>query len=116
MTRREALRWMAISSTGLALAACAPPVSPQANGGAGGAAQQELTLLVCCYTPPETELRNQYNNKFMAENPGVTIGMELLPAGQNYFEKLQTLIAAGTVPDLFDMWEGYIQPYAKNGA
>ena len=118
MSRRQALRWMALSSAGVALAACAPAVSPSGDTTASepAAAQQELTLLVCCYTPPETELREQYNAKFMEENPGVTIGMELLPAGQNYFEKLQTLIAAGTVPDLFDMWEGYIQPYAANGA
>jgi multiple sugar transport system substrate-binding protein len=41
--------------------------------------------------------------------------MELLPAGQNYLEKLQAQLGAGTVPDVFDMWEGYIQPYAQNG-
>jgi len=119
LSRRQLLQWLAISSTGMALAACVPP-SPQADAGESGseagAASQELNLLVCCYTAPETELREQYNAKFMETNPGVTINMELLPAGQNYFEKLQTLIAANTVPDLYDMWEGYIQPYAANGA
>ena len=25
------------------------------------------------------------------------------------------MIAAGTAPDVFDMWEGYVQPYAANG-
>jgi multiple sugar transport system substrate-binding protein len=120
LTRRQALKWMAVASAGAVAVACAP-AAPQAGSGesagdAPGAAASELTLLVCCYTAPETDLREQYNAKFMEENPGVTIQMELLPAGQNYFEKLQTLIASGTVPDLFDMWEGYIQPYARNGA
>lgn len=115
MTRREALKWMAVASAGAAVAACAPATAP-ASEGAPATAQQELTLLVCCYTPPETDLREQYNARFLEANPGVSLRMELLPAGQNYFEKLQTLIASGTVPDLFDMWEGYIQPYAQNGA
>jgi multiple sugar transport system substrate-binding protein len=119
MTRREALKWLGVTSAGMALAACTPATPQTSNetgGETAGAAAQELTLLVCCYTPPETDLREQYNARFMEANPGVSIKMELLPAGQNYFEKLQTLIASGTVPDLFDMWEGYIQPYARNGA
>jgi multiple sugar transport system substrate-binding protein len=110
---------MAIGATGALLAACTPAVQQtggDSDGETAGAAAQELKILVCCYTPPETELREQYNTQFMEANPGVSLSMELLPAGQNYFEKLQTLIAANTVPDLFDMWEGYIQPYARNGA
>jgi multiple sugar transport system substrate-binding protein len=117
MSRRALLKWMAVGTTGAMLAACAPTVQ-QTGGDSDGdtAAAQELRILVCCYSPPETELREQYNTQFMEDNPGVTLSMELLPAGQNYFEKLQTLIASNTVPDLFDMWEGYIQPYARNGA
>jgi multiple sugar transport system substrate-binding protein len=75
-----------------------------------------LRVLVCCYTEPETKLRTAFNEQFQAERAGVSLDMELLAGGQNYFEKLQTQIAAGTMPDLYDMWEGYIQPYAKNGA
>lgn len=75
----------------------------------------ELKILVCCYSPPEVDLRTAFNTGFMEKNPGIKLNMELLPSGQNYFEKLQTIIAAGTPPDLFDMWEGYVQPYAANG-
>jgi multiple sugar transport system substrate-binding protein len=120
LSRRALLQWMGIGASSLAVAACAPATAPPAGGTTSGesadAAQQELNVLVCCYTAPETELREAFNARFMEANPGVTISMELLPAGQNYFEKLQTLIASGTVPDLYDMWEGYIQPYARNGA
>lgn len=119
LSRRALLKWLAVGASGLTLAACAPAVAPQAGAGesAGtGAAQQELKILVCCSGPAETELREAFNAQFSEANPGVTISLELLPAGQNYFEKLQTLIASSTMPDLYDMWEGYIQPYARNGA
>lgn len=120
ITRRALLKWIGRGATGLTLAACTPP--PQSNvddpvsNTTISPVEEELNVLVCCYSMPETELRNQYNAQFMAANPGVKINMELLPAGQNYLEKLQTQIAEGTVADVFDMWEGYIQPYARSGA
>jgi multiple sugar transport system substrate-binding protein len=76
----------------------------------------ELTLLLCCYTPEVLDLQADYNADFEKTYPGVKISQQETPAGQNYFEKLQTLIAAGTPPDVFDMWEGYVQPYAENNA
>ncbi|MBX3012232.1 MAG: sugar ABC transporter substrate-binding protein [Caldilineaceae bacterium] len=118
-SRRRMLQWLAIGTGATMVAACAPAGSPQGNqtGGEGSAAEtQELRLLVCCYTDSETKLREAFNEQYKAARSGVTIDMELLAGGQNYFEKLQTQIAAGTMPDLYDMWEGYIQPYAQNGA
>lgn len=119
LSRRQLLKWMGAGSAGLALAACAPVAPAADQAGAGGepaAEQSELKVLVCCYAPPDLEIRNRVNSSFEAANPGVKLNQELLPAGQNYFEKLQTLIAADTPPDVFDMWEGYVQPYAANGA
>ncbi|MFN4312618.1 MAG: extracellular solute-binding protein [Ferrovibrio sp.] len=72
--------------------------------------------MVCCATASEEPLRNKFNADFEARYPGVKIVPEILPAGQGYFEKLQTMMAANTLPDVFDMWEGYVQPYAANGA
>src|SRR5262245_14210982 len=116
LSRRTLLKWMGAGSLALTLAACAP-VSPQASqGGETTAAGSELSVLVCCYTPPDLEVRNKVNADFEAAQPSIKLAQELLPAGQNYFEKLQTLIAAGSPPDVFDMWEGYVQPYAANGA
>jgi len=119
LSRRELLKWIGVSAAGLTVAACAP-VAPQAgqtgNQAAPASAPQELKVLVCCYAPPDLEVRNKVNSDFATANPKVKLSQELLPAGQNYFEKLQTLIAADTPPDVFDMWEGYVQPYAANGA
>jgi multiple sugar transport system substrate-binding protein len=127
MSRRELLRLLGMSSASMLLSACSQVV-PQvvketvvvqetviAEAGPGYE-EGELKVFVCCYSPPEVELRENFNVKFQETYPGAQISMELLPAGQNYFEKLQTLIAAGTPPDVFDMWEGYVQPYAANGA
>lgn len=126
LSRRQMLKWMGIGSASLLLSACAPAAAtpqPTAEEKAGVEAQPagkayeegELKVFVCCYTPQEVELREKFNASFMETYLGAQVNMELLPAGQNYFEKLQTLIAAGTPPDLFDMWEGYVQPYAANG-
>jgi multiple sugar transport system substrate-binding protein len=96
--------------------AAAPQGAATAGENAPAVAEQQLRVLVCCYNELETKLRTAFNEQFQAERAGVSLDMELLAGGQNYFEKLQTQIAAGTMPDLYDMWEGYIQPYAKNGA
>jgi multiple sugar transport system substrate-binding protein len=124
LSRRELLRWIGFGSSAALLAACVP-AAPQTNeetteSAAGEAApdamQGSLKVLTCCYTAPEVDLRTAFNTRFAEQYPGASIEMELLPAGQNYFEKLQTLFAAGNSPDVFDMWEGYIQPYAANDA
>jgi multiple sugar transport system substrate-binding protein len=134
LSRRHMLRLLGVSSAGLALAACATPAAAPASPTAAPAApaeeqpkeapeakpagyeQGELRLLVCCSGPEDLENREKWNTAWAEKYPGVKVTQEALPAGQNYFEKLQTLIAANTMPDLYDMWEGYIQPYAENGA
>src|SRR4051794_36960667 len=78
---------------------------------AQNAEQGELRVYVCCAAgEADLTIREQINKDFEAAHPGVTVKQEVLPAGTNYFEKLQTMIAAGDVPDVFDMWEGFVQP------
>ena len=143
ISRRQMLKWLGIGSAGLALSACAQ-ATPQVvekvvtkevekvvtkevekvvketvvvEAPSGPTYEQgELTLLICCSSPEDLDNRAKWNAKWAEQFPGVTVKQDSLPAGQNYFEKLQTLIAANTMPDLYDMWEGYIQPYAANGA
>lgn len=120
LSRRTLLKWMAAGTGTMVMAACAPAIAPTGNQADGGSApadaNKELRILVCCYSDPETKLREKFNEDYKTARSGLNIDMELLAGGQNYFEKLQTQIAAGTMPDLYDMWEGYIQPYAENGA
>lgn len=129
VTRRQMLKLLGLGAAGATMAACAPAAPPAAAPAAtaGGEQAQPTTapaaagavsmrVLVCCATPAEEPLRQKFNDDFQAANPGVTIAQEAPPAGQGYFEKLQTLLAANQMPDIFDMWEGYVQPYAANGA
>ena len=78
--------------------------------------QGELRVYVCCASgEADLQIREQINKAFEEAHPGVTIKQEVLPANTNSFEKLQTMIASGDVPDVFDMWEGFVQPYAEAG-
>ena len=131
ISRRGMLKLIGVGGAGMTLAACgagspaAAPVAqktdtktePVAPTTAPVVAETgAIRVLVCCATPAEEPLRNKFNSEFEAANPGIKVNHELLPGGQNYFEKLQTLLAANTMPDVFDMWEGYVQPYAANNA
>lgn len=132
LSRRTLLKWIAAGAGTMVVAGCAPASAPAGNqtdgesaaavadtpvpAAAPAADAQELRILVCCYGEEEVKLREKFNEAHKALHSGLSIDMELLAGGQNYFEKLQTQIAANTMPDLYDMWEGYIQPYAENGA
>jgi multiple sugar transport system substrate-binding protein len=126
VSRRTLLKIIGFGGAGAALAACgaAPAAAPAESGGAAepaptaapAAATGSIRVLVCCATPAEEPLRNKYNADFEAAYSGIKVIAEAPPAGMNYFEKLQTLLAANDMPDVFDMWEGYVQPYAANGA
>lgn len=130
ISRRQMLKLVGLGGAAATLAACAAPAAPAAPAQSPAGAQEpapaaqpapggetgEIRVMVCCATPSEEPLRNKFNADFEARYPGVKIVPEILPAGQGYFEKLQTMMAANTLPDVFDMWEGYVQPYAANGA
>lgn len=97
---------------GMAMAGRVAPTVAQDAGYEEG----ELRVYVCCASgEADLAVRDQINKQFEADHPGVTVKQEVLPANTNYFEKLQTMIASGDVPDVFDMWEGFVQPYAEAG-
>jgi multiple sugar transport system substrate-binding protein len=126
LTRRQMLKLMGTGSAAALLAACAPKAAetqapqeaqPEVSGEQPATSKLEqgkLTCLLCCGTDETHELQQRFNEWF-TQTYGVETSLELTPAGTNYFEKLQTLVAAGTPPDVFDMWEGYVAPYAANG-
>jgi multiple sugar transport system substrate-binding protein len=123
MSRRQMLKMLGVGSAGLMLAACAPEATPAqpaegqtTPGEAGGDYEQgTIRILQCCHTAEALVLLENFSSEFEQTYPGVTVQLEQVPAGQNYFEKLQTLIASNTTPDVFDMWEGYVSQYAVNG-
>lgn len=125
LSRRQMLKLLGVGSAGLVLAACAPQTATSTEEAKPADVVEKpaeskietghLTCLLCCGTDETHELQEKFNQYFEQKYPSVDCSLELTPGGTNYFEKLQTLIAAGTPPDVFDMWEGYVQPYAANG-
>jgi ABC-type glycerol-3-phosphate transport system substrate-binding protein len=129
LSRRQMLKLLGAGSIGALLAACSaqtpeqtPLVEAETEGEgekgpttASKIEQGKLTCMLCCGTDDSRELQEKFNQWFMEQYPGIEATLELPPAGTNYFERLQTLVAAGTPPDVFDMWEGYVAPYAANG-
>ncbi len=126
-SRRQMLKLMATGTAGIVLAACAPQATEAPTQAAGGNEEPapttavskieegSLVCLLCCGTDETHALQEKFNTYFSTTYPSIKTSLELTPGGTNYFEKLQTMIAAGTAPDVFDMWEGYVQPYAANG-
>jgi ABC-type glycerol-3-phosphate transport system substrate-binding protein len=124
ISRRTLLKLIGVGSASALLAACTPKpavtVEPTKAEdlvvATPGVEQGALTVLLCCGTDETHVLQQKFNEYFDSTYGGMKSDLQLTPAGQNYFEKLQTLFAAGTPPDVFDMWEGYVAPYAANGA
>jgi ABC-type sugar transport system, periplasmic component len=62
---------------------------------------------------PERVMYEQVFKDFEAKNPGVKVNYIFTP--DDYYTKLQTMIAGGTAPDLFYLAEGRIAQFAKDG-
>src|SRR5687768_15643894 len=60
----------------------------------------EITYFTFSAAPDHTEDLDQMIAAFEAANPGITVKVETAPFDE-YFTKLQTLIAGGNPPDVF---------------
>jgi ABC-type glycerol-3-phosphate transport system substrate-binding protein len=139
ISRRDALRLMLGSGSSLALAACAPSTTPgltpqdstKAKGGALPAERPSvperivgetlalpsyemgnLELLIHRYIPEEAAARETFNAGFEETYPGVVVDQQYLQMGLDYMDRLDTLMAAGIGPDVFELWEWHVQSCA----
>jgi ABC-type glycerol-3-phosphate transport system substrate-binding protein len=142
ISRRDALRLMLGFGPSLALAACAPPPSPDptshstvgAKDGQLPAEQPlapreivgetlvlpsyemgELEILVHRGIPEEVEARAGFNTWFQETHPGVLVDQQYLQTGLDYLDRLDTLMAADIGPDVFELWEWHVQSCALRG-
>ena len=83
-----------VIAVALALAAC--------GNDSGGSSDSSNTVFMAepGDNPGDIALRNQLADAFMKSHPGVTVKVLIVPA-TNYNEKIQTMIAGGTPPDIF---------------
>ena len=73
------------------------------GGGSGGSSGKSSNTVVMAEpgdNPGDIALRHQLAAAFMKAHPGVTVKVLIVPA-TNYDQKIQTMIAGGTPPDIF---------------
>jgi multiple sugar transport system substrate-binding protein len=135
LTRRDFLRMGALTAAGAALAACAPPATPQVVKEtvvvpevvketvvvpgeevvvtAVPAAPEPVTLRAAMWDSVEVEpMETEILDAFYAEFPHITVNIEFNP--EAYDDKLITGLAAGNAPDVF-LWWNYPKLVALGG-
>lgn len=116
MSRRSFLKVMGVGAGTLALAACATPSAPAPAGeaGAGGAASAAPTEIefFAWGGAVDDPAWMALADSFMEANPNIKVNVSPTPSGDEYYQKLQTLYAGGTPPNVasYQGWEW--QPYA----
>lgn len=101
---------MSVAAMTLLLGAC---------GGGGDSAsdsdQTEIKYYSFSATPDYEDQLNEMVEKFEAENKDIKVDVELVPYN-DYFTKLQTLMAGDQAPDVFELnYENFVS-YAEKGA
>lgn len=111
----------------LLAAACAPAVPAQPAAPAAPAATSapepaepaeptaaEITYFTFSAAPDHLEDLDAMIQAFQAENPGITVNVETAPFDE-YFTKLQALIAGGQAPDVFELnYENFVTYASKD--
>jgi multiple sugar transport system substrate-binding protein len=94
------------------LSSCGGQATPAGEPAAGGA-PVELTFMMWG-APEELAVWNKIVEEFQAQAPNITVNVEVSD-WTAYWEKLKTMLAAGTPPDLFAMDAPYYLDYQTRG-
>lgn len=118
LSRRNFLRASTLATVGAVMAACAPApaAKPEEASPAEGneAASGAVKLRLLTWEGGEgLQLLKDIVSQFSSENPNIQIEVST-PAG-DYYTVLQTQVAAGDPPDLIQIGEAYLPPWAEKG-
>jgi multiple sugar transport system substrate-binding protein len=97
-------------------AAPVAPTAAPAEPTAAPAAQEPTTITYFTFSAAPDHLKDldQMIAAFKTANPGIDVKVETAPFDQ-YFTKLQTLIAGGTAPDVFELnYENFVSYASKD--
>jgi multiple sugar transport system substrate-binding protein len=103
------------------LSACQPPVVPVTAPGPAGeepAAQEAGTIVLRAGTGDSGEGLSPHQNiiaAYEAQNPGVLVQLEAV-AGQDYYTRLLTQIAADRAPDIMQIGDDAVPSFVEKGA
>ena len=123
LSRRDFLKIGGIGASALVLVRCAQPTEEvmEAVTEAAGAADAPAQLtgevdFLAWGDPADIEAWEKLSKMYMDQNPGVTVNVTpISDPNNNFYPKLQTMIAGGTPPNVssFQGWEW--QAYADSG-
>ena len=111
-TRRRGLATAALGVGPLgAIVAC----GGEAGGGAPLKIDQPVTLRYIVPAGLKAEQDTEVFKQYQAENPKITVGIELIPAGVNQTDKVFALAAGNDLPDVVALSDARVKPYALQG-
>ena len=112
---RRLMMTAAAATLALVTAACGgggngspPPVAPPAPSKISGT----VVMVMPGDNPGDLALRKQLAKNFTAKNPDITVTFTVVPA-TSYNQKVQTMIAGGKAPDIFNGGDVGIPNYVK---
>jgi hypothetical protein len=108
LSRRSFLQMTALSSLGVALAACAPAAPAAQTGAAGEAAStagQPAQIRFHARIGVQGDYYTAMAEQFNAEQSDIAVTVEAFP-GDGYYQKIATMIAGDTIGDA--MWTASI--------
>ncbi|MCD6289984.1 MAG: sugar ABC transporter substrate-binding protein [Anaerolineae bacterium] len=125
MSRRDFLRMSGLTALGVMAAACAAPQAAPAAPAAGEAKPKEKApaekaaagpteiVYLTWAGPEELKVMQTITKAFEEATPDVKVKIEVPP--QNYWDKLQTMVAGGVAPDMFRMDYVYMAVWGSKG-
>jgi multiple sugar transport system substrate-binding protein len=115
-------RWAGVAAAAVLalLTASCSGSSSDTKGGSGGSTlppapaklSGSVVMAMPGDNPGDLALRKQLANKFMAANPGVKVTFTVIPS-TSYNQKVQTMIAGGKAPDIFNGGDVQIPNYVQ---
>lgn len=113
-TRRDFLRLSGVAALGVVAVACSSPQGETASSDGSGTGGEGIELVYLAWSgPEELKVLQTIIDEFQAANPGLTVKVEVPP--DNYWDKLQTMVAGGVAPDLFRMDYVYMAVWGSKG-
>ncbi|MEF2966029.1 sugar ABC transporter substrate-binding protein [Paenibacillus sp. M1] len=110
---KKSLAWLLLLSLMLVTAACGSNGGSSANS-ANGSGQETIKFMQYTASGAQEETLEGMIAKFEEAHPDIKVDLEIVDF-QNYVTKLNTTIASGTAPDVFEVSYENFMTYASQG-
>lgn len=117
MRKLRTLGIAAVAASSLLLSACsAATETPDASETETPDASETVTITWSTWGSPEELTRfNEFNEQFMADNPGIKVELQAVADYGEYHSKLLAQLVSGTAPDVFYLGDDKIGQFVDAG-